>query len=408
MLKVGILGEGFVQWGGGLDFLRTIVTSLCATSQPLELHFLAPGTGPRASLQRADQRLRGVAKKLLGRPTAPSYAPSRADIRRAIASFDVPVEVHDIDIGPAALRRQARHLGLDVLLPSFTPLPFDTELPWLGYVYDFQHRHLPHFFSERDRAKRDQDFATMLGSARAVIVNARAVARDIATFHPGSRARVFALPFSTAPSSSWLPADEDVTGRYGITGRYFIVCNQFWQHKDHATAFAAFARIAHDAGNGDLHLVCTGATSDYRSAGHFDTLMATVRAAGIEARVHALGLIPKRDQVALLKGAMALVQPTLSEGGPGGGAVYDAVAVGVPSIVSDIPVNLEIDNEPLVSFFKAQDPESLAAALQARAEAPAQPRSTAQELVAQGQARRARCGKVLLEAIDFVRPRSRA
>jgi glycosyltransferase involved in cell wall biosynthesis len=53
------------------------------------------------------------------------------------------------------------------------------------------------------------------------------------------------------------------------------------------------------------------------------------------------------------------VQPTLFEGGPGGGATFDAVALGIPSLLSDIPVNLEI-SDPLVRFFKTSNAESLA------------------------------------------------
>ena len=54
------------------------------------------------------------------------------------------------------------------------------------------------------------------------------------------------------------------------------------------------------------------------------------------------------------------MQPTLFEGGPGGGSVYDAIALGVPSIVSDIPINREIVSKFTdVQFFKPKDSKSL-------------------------------------------------
>lgn len=403
MLRIGITGDAFIRWGGGLDFLRTVVSSLYATAVPMELHFLAPGQGPRAVLQRVDRKLRTAAKAVLGKKTAPSYEPSRLDLHRAISSFGAPIETHDIDIGPSALARQARHLSLDVLLPSFSPLPFGRELPWLGYLYDFQHRHFPEFFTEKERAQRDRQFEAMLARASVVIVNAKAVETDIATLYPGSRASVFALPFSTAPSANWLAVDSfPVREKYGVPPRYLILCNQFWLHKDHATAFTAFANLARHLEYADVDLVCTGATSDHRSVGHFEALMQQLRENELESRVHILGLIPKNDQIALLKGAVALLQPTLSEGGPGGGAVYDAVALGVPSIVSDIPVNLEIADEELVSFFHARDPASLTLAM--RTLLAAEPsRPTPAQLIDQGSARRARCGNVLLSAIACAR-----
>jgi glycosyltransferase involved in cell wall biosynthesis len=403
MLRVGITGDAFISWGGGLDFLRTIVSSLYATSVPMELHFLAPVKGPRATLQRVDRKVRTVVKTVLGKKTAQSYEPSRFDLHRAICSFGVPIQTHDIDTGTTALARKARHLSLDVLLPSFSPLPFGKELPWLGYLYDFQHRHLPEFFTMRECAQRDRQFEEMLARASVVIVNAKAVETDIATFYPGSRASVFALPFSTAPSGNWLAADvSPVREKYGVPPRYLIICNQFWLHKDHGTAFTAFADLARHPDYADVDLVCTGATSDHRSVGHFEALMQQLRENGIASRVHILGLIPKNDQITLLKGAVALLQPTLSEGGPGGGAVYDAVALGVPSIVSDIPVNLEIADEKLVSFFHARDPASLSLAMRTRLAA-VPPMFTPAQLIDQGSNRRARCGNVLLSAIDCAR-----
>jgi len=402
MLRIGITGDNFIRWGGGLDFLRTVVSSLHATSVPMELHFLAPGTGPISALRRVDQKLTSVVKTVLGRKALASHTPSHADIKRAIESFDVPITLHDIDIGISALYRRSKKLSIDVLLPSFSPLPFDSELPWVGYLYDFQHRHLPQFFTDKECCQRDHDFQSMLASARAVIVNANDVKKDIEHFFPDSNARVFTLPFSTAPSPDWLDLNAaSVREYYGIPPRYFIISNQFWQHKDHATAFNAFAELAQNTESSDVALVCTGATSDYRSMDYFNGLLEVIRLKRLESRVHILGMIPKSDQIALMTGAIALIQPTLNEGGPGGGAVYDAVALGVPSIVSNIPVNLEITEERSVSFFRARDPSSLAQAMRVSLEA-SQCRPRAAELIQRGKERRLRCGDVLMAALDYV------
>lgn len=404
MLRVGITADSFIQWGGGLDFLRTVVSSLQATSVPLQLHFLVPGIGSRSALMRIEQRLRRAVRTMVQRQAITSHAPSQADLRRALASCDAPIQLHDIDIGASALFRKARHLSLDVLLPSFSPLPFGRELPWLGYLYDFQHRHLPQFFTAKECRQRDHAFQSMLEQARGLIVNAQEVASDIARFYPDAQARVFALPFSAAPAPVWLDVDgEPVRIRYGIPPQYFIICNQFWQHKDHATAFKAFAKFARHTDHDHIDLVCTGATSDYRSANYFSDLIELLRNEQLGSRVHILGLIPKDDQIALLKGAVALLQPTLNEGGPGGGAVYDAVSLGVPTIASDIPVNLEIIGETLVSFFRAGDTHTLAHAMQLCVSAGSHCRPTAIELLEQGRLRRLRCGNVLLAAIESVR-----
>jgi glycosyltransferase involved in cell wall biosynthesis len=403
MLRIGILGGGFVQWGGGLDFLRTICASLGATSIPMELHFLLPVSGPRATFQAVMQTLKAGVYAAAGKQ-ATSYAPSAYDIEHAIAGYDVSIICHRIDLGDRAVAKIFRRLGLHILLPSFKPLPFGTEVPWLGYLYDFQHRHLPHFFSQRERTARDNAFATMLKVAPGVIVNANVVASDIAQFYPEANAMVFALPFSTAPSPGWLDLDSSMAQqKYGIPTNYFIVCNQFWQHKDHTTAFTAFTAFSQR--HPEVHLVCTGAISDHRSIDYFKGLMQQIERDGVSNRIHILGLIPKNDQIALLRGAIGLLQPTLSEGGPGGGAVYDSVALGIPSIVSDIPVNREIHGEESVSFFRAKDSVSLAAGMTYLMQGRTGKQYSSNELLRQGLARRARCGNMLLDAIAQVCPR---
>ncbi len=60
-----------------------------------------------------------------------------------------------------------------------------------------------------------------------------------------------------------------------------------------------------------------------------------------------------------MKNCIALIQPTLFEGGPGGGSVYNAISVGKKCIVSNIKINKEIvDNNVL--FFKAGNNQNLA------------------------------------------------
>lgn len=388
--RLGLLAHGFASWGGGLDFLRGIATGLRHADTRVELHVLAPLRGPLVMARN----LRDAANGLLGRPNMAAHRPMPAHLERALAGTGAIL--HMIDIGPRALARATSRLRLDALLPAIAPQP-SASTPWVGYVFDFQHKHLPQFFSDEERAKRDHEFGRMLNSASAVIVNARDVVKDIEHYYPQRHAKIFAMPFSPAPSGDSFSVDPpDALARYQVRGSYFIVCNQFWKHKDHGTAFKAFAALSKR--HPELQLICTGATSDHRFPGHFDELMREAAKDGVADRILTLGLIAKQDQLALLRGAVALVQPTLFEGGPGGGAVYDAVAVGQRSIVSDISVNTEID-EPTITFFEAGNAASLAERMEeALAETPP-PAADPAHLIALGIERRRACGRVLLDAV---------
>jgi glycosyltransferase involved in cell wall biosynthesis len=236
----------------------------------------------------------------------------------------------------------------------------------------------------------------MLTGARSLIVNARAVASDIARFHPDHQARIFSLPFSAAPQAKWLSTRPRLARREVSVNGYFIVCNQFWKHKDHATLFDAFSLIAAEFPM--INLVCTGATADYRDHDHFPSLVKKLTDQGLQTRVHILGMIPKIEQVDFLRDAIALIQPTLFEGGPGGGAVFDAISLGVPCLVSDIDVNRELD-EPLVTFFSAQNASSLADKMRQALLGGHATRDTDMLLIERGNRRRQQCGVVLLEAL---------
>jgi glycosyltransferase involved in cell wall biosynthesis len=390
-MKIGILGHFFVEWTGGFDFLRMLMEGLVAAARSEdEIHLLLPVRGPRMAVRTVARHLRD---RLIRK--GPSY-PSGRTLMAGCAELDPRIKVHAIDRGTASLRRACRGLGLDVILPSTFALPASVGIPWIGYLGDFQHKHLPHFFSAQTIASRDQYFKIMLDQAPAVIVNSRAVAHEAGVYFPGHRAKVFSMPFSAGPPRV-TPTDPPIAqAKYGIAGRYFIISNQFWLHKDHATALRAFGLLARDFR--DVSLVCTGEPSDPRDPTHFPRLLALAESLDIRDRLHVLGVVPKADQLGLMKGAVAIVQPTLSEGGPGGGCVFDAVGMGVPSVISDIAVNKEI-NEREVSFFRVSDEADLCRVMRRALHEP-QPALAADTLVAAGRRRRVACGHVLMEAID--------
>lgn len=404
MIRIGIPAQGFASWGGGIDFLRMLISSLHHTGESLEFHLLCPTRGPRPDTRYLLRRPYRGLRSLMGMAGTERGRVEAERARELAQSVEPMVAVHEIHEGSIALGNMARKLSLDVLIPSFQVLPSDFPVPWIGYAYDFQHRYFPQLFEPRECERRDRHFADLGHKSRALIVNARAVAADLERFHPGGQARVFVLPFCPAPQVAWVDADASTAARLGIARPYFIVCNQFWKHKDHLTAFEAFASFA--AEHPDVDLVCTGDTEDLRAPEYFPELLQRLDARGIRSRVHILGRIAKQDQIALMSGALALVQPTLFEGGPGGGAVYDAVAIGQRCVVSDIPVNREIE-APDLRFFTAGDATSLAACLRQVLGEPAAPRPNGAILLERGRAQRAACGRVLLQAIDHVRqPRS--
>jgi glycosyltransferase involved in cell wall biosynthesis len=400
-MRVGILTSGIVHWSGGLDFLCGLINSLLAapSATEAELVVLLPTLPPKRWSKAHFKLIEGRIKRFF-RSGAAATSPSLDNVRERLSAFGPRIRVHEIRSDADAHADACKELHLDVVFPSMRPAAYGPSCGVVGYLYDFQHRYLPGLFSKVERLRRDRRFHELVTGVPTVIVNARCVARDIGAFIPEATARVFTLPFTPAARPEWLPPVDGVNARYGLTGRYFIICNQFWAHKDHGTAFRAFARIA--AEHPDVRLVCTGSHADYRSPDYFPGLQADLRQRGIVDRVAILGLIPKGDQIELLKNSVALVQPTLFEGGPGGGAVYDAVGLDVPVIVSDIPVNLEIDCGQ-VDFFPVGDDEALAERLRVALRRKHRRRDD-QALLASAAEKTRQCGEVIWQALLAARP----
>ena len=146
MIRIGIPTQGFRDWAGGVDFLFSVVDSLRAAPADVELHLL--DVAPRAP--RSWKRLRRAIVEALGGRTPERITPA-LDCTEIAARCDAE---HRLTDDNGALVAASRHLHLDAVLPSHGVLPDSLPCPWIGYLYDFQHRHLPHLFTDRERRKR--------------------------------------------------------------------------------------------------------------------------------------------------------------------------------------------------------------------------------------------------------------
>jgi len=407
----------FVGWGGGIDFVRMVFQALLFDpGQRVVALVPRPTLGKRLrkGASAAWRSLRDLARGRVGwrlslDPGARKRAPGDLglrpeEVRTALADLMPRLELATYPDSGRCLRAALRRLGAGAAIPCIRPLGTPGPVPWVGYIYDFQHHHFPELFSETERAKRDEGFRRMLDQAPVVICNAEAVRADAERFRPGSGAKVMALPFAPFPRPEWFDLDPaQARARHGLPGRYFIVCNQWWVHKDHPTAFRAFAEFLARGGDPATALACTGHLRDYRDPAYPETIRALLAELGLEDKVRLLGYLPKADQIALVRGSIAVVQPTWFEGGRGGGAVADALAVGVPALASDIPVNREIVH-PGCRFFPRADPSGLAA-LMLEAAAHEAPRPGREELLRQGEAGLALLSGALRQAIAMARAR---
>lgn len=400
-MKIGIESKGFDGWGGGVDFIRHVASclELADENNELEKHILLAKNDLYFHLKKCFIPSRILLNQLVRRKPLcwiPWKGFDEHYLRKTFSDF----HFYQLDTPGSRFSSHlayAEKQNIDVLIPCISPPSEKYLLPWVGYIYDFQHKYLPEFFTERDMVERDNHFLQMLSRAEHVIVNAQSVKQDADKFIGNYKAKIHVLPFSPSPREEWLDENRDLRKHYGITKPYFIICNQFWIHKDHSTAFKAFSDFLKRVGK-NYQLVCTGDTSDSRFPDYYNSLWDLIRELNVEDDIKIVGHIPKLDQISLLKQSSAVIQPTLFEGGPGGGAAYDAIALGKPLIVSDIPVNLEIEKDDRIFFFKSKTVDDLVLKMQEVSELVFE--SIDNEVLRnKGRRRKLACGRVLLKVI---------
>jgi len=253
--------------------------------------------------------------------------------------------------------RLYREHGIRVVFESARYHGWRFPLPAIAWLPDFQHRLLPGIFSRRAWWQRDLGFRAQIASARTVMLSSEASRAECEKFYPSSRGRTRVVPFAAElPPEANSGAVEDVRKKYDLPQDYFYLPNQFWAHKNHRVIIEAL-QVLRQRGV-DATVAATGALADYRRPGLLRELEDRAAELGLEARFRFLGLVPRVDVYALMRGAVAIVNPSLSEGWST--AVEEARALGVPMALSDIPVHRE--QAAHAAFF---DPRSAAAAADA-------------------------------------------
>lgn len=359
-IKVGLSFKSFEGWGGGRDFVFYLASILANAEHKnrLDITILISEDDYLQRLRRIVHHISHIISNLR-RHRKISFGVwggmSNTKLRQRLTKV-CPFTIASVSSHFTAYQRYATKHDFDVLFPCLNAPRKNFSQPWIGYLYDCQHRHYPEFFDPKKLCARDRHFISMLNTAQHIIVNSHAVKSDLQHFYGPSKAKIHVLPFLPIIDRAMLKPN-DVLARYNQQKEYFIICNQFWQHKDHETAFKAFALLTERFPNIDL--LCTGTVSDPRNANRKSELKTLLEVLNIKKKVKLLGHIPKRDQIALLRHSKCVIQPTLFEGGPGGGAAWEASAYGVPLILSNILVNQEVKSRSHLSFFNPGDHQDL-------------------------------------------------
>ncbi len=251
-------------------------------------------------------------------------------------------------------------------LNSLNPEKFDFVYPdiagarspyiWGGWIPDFQHYHLPHLFSQEEIDHRNKQHQKIASAAPVVILSSQMAQQDFNNLYPQAASRSRVMNFASSPEPEWFQLDPKVTQqKYGLPDFFFLVSNQFWQHKDHGVVIEAMGVLKQKGIKPTV--VCTGNTTDSRNPDYYNKLVTRINELALNDQIKILGLIPRIDQIQLMRRCLAVIQPSLFEGWST--VVEDARTLGKPMLLSDFPVHLE-QNPANSYFFKMGNFEQLA------------------------------------------------
>jgi glycosyltransferase involved in cell wall biosynthesis len=204
-----------------------------------------------------------------------------------------------------------------------------------------------------------------------VIVSSNYVRERIIS-HFGSHCQATVIPYAIAPNDvSSGSIRPEIAAK--LPPDYIVYPANTSPHKNHYNLLLAYSRFSQRK---QLPLVLFGYHTDlliceppnWPDVPSIATLVSLIRRTGLRVGedFYALGYLSDQDIMPVIRGAKALIMPTLSEGG--GLPVFEALRLKVPVLCSDIPVMREhLDHWNItekVAWFDPESPDSIAGALE--------------------------------------------
>ena len=219
---------------------------------------------------------------------------------------------------------------------------------------DMQHKFYPQYFGFFNRIFREVRLKIVLWRATDLVQSSYDVLSHLKHFYKvPQHLRLHVLRF-VSQIDSFNDDIKSLRKKYQINKPYFIVSNQFFKHKNHLVVFKAISLLKNEYP--DFEVLFTGKADDYRNPDYISEIHSIIEKDNLSPYIKMMGLIPREDQLGLMKNALAVIQPSKFEGWST--VVEDAKSLQQQIILSDLAVHLE-QMEGLAHFFEPDNTQAL-------------------------------------------------
>lgn len=224
--------------------------------------------------------------------------------------------------------------------------------PRVVTVHDLQYLHHPEYFSSTRRRYLHAMMPQSVRRAAVVCVPTAHVAAEVCAEFGIDRDRVHVVPHGVAAPSVDAAQIDEIRTRVGAHTRPMLVYPAITHpHKGHLLLLTALSQLDDDV----VVVLCGGegpAEADVRAA---------IDRGGFGDRVVRTGRVSDADRDALIAGADALVFPSEHEGF--GAPLIEAMSMGTPAVVADIPALREVSANGTAARVVPADPAAWANAI---------------------------------------------
>lgn len=246
---------------------------------------------------------------------------------------------------------------IDVLYPLHDyPIKSRTNTKLVSWYADLQHEHYPQFFSKRKIIERTFRIKLILRNCSDLVVSSQAVADDFSRFFKiRSSLKTHIFHFPSVINDLTTMEINSLLEKFKMPESYYIVSNQFHKHKNHKVLLKAIVLLKQRGEK--IHLAMTGRFPEPSHSLYMQELHNLINEHDLHKQISLLGVIPRAEQLLLMKYSQAVLQPSLFEGWST--VIEDAISLQVPVIASNLEVNIE-QLGPNGNYFSPHNEHELA------------------------------------------------